>query len=300
MRASILIATRNRCRRLALSLESYRRLCIPAALQSLEVVVIDNGSSDDTPAVVADASRTSPFPIRYLSDPRPGKSLALNTGIREANGDLLLFTDDDCLPAADWLAAMVLEFSSADAPDVIGGRVELYDSADEPITVIRSTGRKLIRSATELMLPAIIGANMAFRRTVIEDTGLFDPLLGPGTKGRSGLDIDLLYRALRHGFAVLYSPAAVVYHNHGRCSEAQVAQLVARYQFGRGALYCKYRRQMEMQRVAYWELKTHLVELSRHLLCRRQAMRRARLLWGLLHGGMTYLFYRSVGVRSQA
>ena len=85
--------------------------------------------------------------------------------------------------------------------------------------------------------------------------GGFDPALG-GTRGVTADDVDFIYRARRAGFAVAYSPAPRVRHDHGRNSADDVARLGRSYTKGRGALYCKHvlRGDLTIARHAYWEV----------------------------------------------
>src|SRR5260370_41635413 len=79
------------------------------------------------------------------------------------------------------------------------------------------------------------------RGKVPDAVGEFDPFLGPGWKiGAVMEDLDLLYRVFREKFKIVYSPDALVYHNHGRTTDAQIQALNHRYVVGRGAFYCKH------------------------------------------------------------
>src|SRR5262245_57954609 len=92
---SIVVCTRNRARLLEQALDSIVRVEFPA--DDFEVLVIDNGSSDDTAAVVSRFARRVPFAVRSVKEPRVGLSAARNRAIREACGKRLFFTDDDQL-----------------------------------------------------------------------------------------------------------------------------------------------------------------------------------------------------------
>ena len=89
---SVIVCTYNRCGTLAATLESAAALRIPAGV-SWELLVVDNNSTDGTREVVLGFAGR--LPVRYLYEPRQGKTLALNRALAEAQGDLLLFTDDD-------------------------------------------------------------------------------------------------------------------------------------------------------------------------------------------------------------
>lgn len=229
MKISVIVATRDRAGNLGGLLESLAATSPPTG--GWELVVVDNGSSDGTRAVVAAAQRGGGLPLRYYVEPVPGKPQALNTGVARASGDILVFTDDDCIVAPDWLVAIAAEFDADPHLGGVGGRVELYDPADAPVATRTGTTRRTLGSPDELF-GFIIGANMAFRRDVLEEVGEFDV---PTCE-----DIDLVHRAFRCGYTVAYAPEVLVYHNHGRRGEAAVASAGLKYLGGRGAFYAKY------------------------------------------------------------
>src|SRR5262245_36854282 len=133
MFVSIVICTRNRCDKLRGALRSLVNVEVPAG-NSLEVVVVDNGSTDATAETCAEFS--SILLLQYLREDRRGKSRALDRGIEAARGELVAFTDDDCLVHVSWLRALVDTFSADPELAGIGGRVELYKAEDRNFTTI--------------------------------------------------------------------------------------------------------------------------------------------------------------------
>src|SRR4051812_42731918 len=105
MVVSVVIATRNRADRLRQALDSLERMS-PPNMFSWELIVVDNGSTDGTRQVVNDCEARMMLPLRYLIEPRHGKSAALNAGVRAATGDVVAFTDDDCVMSPGWLTAI--------------------------------------------------------------------------------------------------------------------------------------------------------------------------------------------------
>jgi len=232
---SVVVCTRNRRDALARLLDRCEQLAVPAGVR-WELIVVDNGSSDGTAALLA--SRLGTLPVRVLTERTPGLSRARNAGIAAASGDLLLFTDDDCLPDERWLATIRDEFERVPELAVLGGRVELYDPRDRPTTT--RTSRERVRITTTSNPDRIIGCNMACRRSALAVIGPFDVALGGGTRAAAGEDVDFVLRALRAGLRIEYLPDALVYHNHGRRTDAQVRALGRAYTVARGALFCKY------------------------------------------------------------
>jgi hypothetical protein len=239
IRASVLVSTRNRCEKLRLFLDAMKANGL-SGVAPIEVLVIDNSSSDATRQVVEQYTSLEKPVFRYLLENEPGKSRALNAALREARGEIIAFTDDDCIPSPGWVDNILDEFDSDAELSVLGGRVELYDKEDVHQAVVLSNHRTLVTNLSDVCTtPIIIGANMAFRKSVLRVIQGFDPLLGPGTACRAAEDIDIVYRSLKMNFKIAYSPKVLVLHNHGRRSEADENQTSSDYALGRGAFYVK-------------------------------------------------------------
>ena len=99
---TVLIATRNGAHTLPRALSALAQLDSPAG--GWKLVVVDNGSTDETKEIIQ--SFTGRLPITYVFEAAPGKNAALNAGLNKIEGDLVVFTDDDTLPHADWLVEM--------------------------------------------------------------------------------------------------------------------------------------------------------------------------------------------------
>jgi len=233
MDISLIICTRDRYQQLACCLESVRRITID---RSWELVIVDNGSTDDTAAVVRDFIKTTNLRAIYLFEPTPGKTNGLNTALETARGQILTFTDDDCYPAPDFLSQV---WSAFDDPSVgyIGGRIMLHDPVDYPMTINESMTPRTFPARSFVCAGCIEGANMAFRRGVLLDIEGFDPLFGPGTPFIIE-DIDAVGRASALGWKGEYHPEVVVRHHHGR-KAADAAALWKSYAMGIGAFHMK-------------------------------------------------------------
>lgn len=106
---SVLICTYNRSALLRETLSALQQLQPPPDCR-VELLVVDNNSSDDTPGTIAEAARMGPFAVVPLRETRQGKSFALNHGLAAATGDVIALTDDDVLPGADWLLRIARAF----------------------------------------------------------------------------------------------------------------------------------------------------------------------------------------------
>ena len=177
---SILICTRNRAAHLRETLLSLAGVDVPPGL-SCELLVVDNASADDTAQAVQDARL--PFPVRSVYEARPGKGHAYNRAMTEARGGLFLWTDDDVRPPADWMGRMLAPLLSGAAHGVAGG-IRMAPHLHRPW--MEPFHHSLLASTEQLAAPVLsvmLGANMAFRRDVLQTVPAYDTELGPGALG---------------------------------------------------------------------------------------------------------------------
>jgi glycosyltransferase involved in cell wall biosynthesis len=216
---SVIVATRNRRQLLAQTLEALSRQT--GLARGFEIVVADNGSTDDTSAVVTETARASGAAVVYLSVATPGKSHAVNAALAVARGDLLAFTDDDVRPEPEWLARLV-EALERPGVDFVAGRVLPTWETIPPawmspalygVLAIPDNGTTPmdITSLSSGVMP--IGANMAVNRRVVDRIGGLRVDLGKleGTL-RTGEDHEFFLRMLGAGFHGRYEPRALVHH----------------------------------------------------------------------------------------
>ena len=220
MNITVILCTYNRCRTLEKALSSVAASTLPESIE-WEVLVVDNNSRDQTRDVVEDFCARYPGRFRYLFEPHQGKSYALNTGIREARGDILAFMDDDVTVESTWLQNLTAALCSREWAGA-GGRIlpqwpcappswlpekEWYGMA--PL-VMFDRGPE----AGPLTDPPF-GTNMAFHRRLFEKYGTFRIDLGPGSNGkiRNNEDTEFGRRLLEAGERLRYEPTAVVHHS---------------------------------------------------------------------------------------
>lgn len=192
-----------------MTLESIGNVTVPLEWTA-ELLVIDNGSTDGTRAVVNEA-RLSNMKLRHVSEPMPGQSRARNTGMSVAQGGIILFTDDDVRPAPDWLEKMVTPLMEGTCDAVVGAvrAAEYLDrSWMEPMHKVWVA----IPVGTGDTERELVGANMGFRRSVLERVPAFDPELGPGALG-FGDDTLFSWQLCEAGYRLRrVSDALVVHH----------------------------------------------------------------------------------------
>lgn len=271
---TVLIATYNGASTLPAVLQAYCRLSAPAA--GWRLLVIDNGSDDGSAAVID--SFQAHLPLRRLSEPRRGKNAALNTGVasalRDADCHLLVFSDDDAAPEADWL--LRLEACAAAHTDyaVFGGAILPDWAAPPPAWVLRLVPLGVTYGLTGAALadgpvfPGLVwGANMALRRSIFEDGFRFDVAVGP-TAGAYAMGSETLMTRRLHaaGYRSWFCPAARVAH-HIRAHQLDAAYLLRRaYCFGRGKFHQDQAGQAtamfpSIYKVPRWMLHRLLLEL---------------------------------------
>jgi GT2 family glycosyltransferase len=228
---SIIVCTRNRPDQIRACLAQIARIQLD---QVTEILVLDQSSH---PLEIGHLPPAVAALLRYHRRPGRGLAKARNQAIRLAQGDILVFTDDDCVVTEDWAAQIARAFAANPHVDAVYGRVLAHDDGGAPITYhhwatafgeLCYATRPDGTSCTALFdktRPAAFnrpvmplenvgaGNNMAFRRSVFACHGLFIEQLGTGGPLRSGEDCEFHYRLLRAGRTLLYSPAVLLYHN---------------------------------------------------------------------------------------
>ncbi|MEP6688991.1 MAG: glycosyltransferase, partial [Gemmatimonadales bacterium] len=221
---TVAVCTRDRPEDLARCLDALQALRYPA----LELLVVDNApATDDTERLVR--ARAG---VRYVREPAPGLDWARNRAIAEATGDVIAFTDDDVVVDPDWAGALAAVFRDDPRAGAVTGLVrplELETEAQRLFERYRSFARgsarlrAMVPPGTESVAARYgmsgsfgTGANMAFRRRLFDEFGGFDPCLGAGTVTRGGDDLEIFFRVVKTGWALVYEPAAVVHHRHRR------------------------------------------------------------------------------------
>ena len=245
MKLSVIVGTRNRADAIADCLSSVAAAFAKAAPVDAELIVVDNGSTDATSKDIQNWLGSCPFPVRFLFEPTPGLSAARNYAMRVAQGDLLVFTDDDCRLSENYVTDLLRHDAAEVDPVLRGGRVELGDPTDLTLSIKTSPEamrwHRRLNSAKHENLPAtIVGCNLALRREVAERIGPFDERFGPGVSIPASEDTDWIYRAYLADITIEYVPDMVVYHCHGRKLPSEGDKIFANYALGNGALYVKY------------------------------------------------------------
>ncbi len=291
---SVIVCTHNRAHRLEQTLNSLQEMAVPVDLP-WELIVVDNNSSDNTKEVVNNFIDKSDLNAKYVIERYQGLSHARNMGIQESSGNIIAFTDDDCIVDRHWITSISKEFQSSESIAGIGGRVELYNKMDRPIS-IRVYREKMTLSSIDRLFNLIIGCNMAFVRPVFDEVGMFDTDFGSGTRFASAEDSDFLYRAYKKGLKIIYSPDVLVYHNHGRRNDEQIKALYKGYAIGHGAFYCKYilMADKDVFHLARSEVSSLTKQIIKRFVKRRSSAHQRLFLRSIVIGFM----YRLIKIKS--
>ena len=208
---SIILCSYNRAAGLNQTLQALGKVRIRPDWKA-EVLVVDNASTDGTAAIVEKIKLTN-MDVRYLFEGRKGKGHALNAGLNNARGDILLFTDDDVLIPEDWVEEMVAVLNGEKC-DAVTGQITLAEHLMRPW--MTPMHRWWLASSHDAKprdgVRELIGANMGFRRSVLDRVPAFETELGPGALGL-GEDTLFGWQLVEAGCTIKYAPKASVIHN---------------------------------------------------------------------------------------
>jgi len=209
-RVSVVVATYNGGRTLRNCLVSLEQLHYP----DYEVIVVNDGSTDDTAVILGD------FPeVRVITQTNLGLSAARNSGIEAATGSIVAFTDSDCVADRDWLYNLV-NYMNMHGVDGVGGP-NLTPASDklthQAVALAPGHATHVLLSHDEA--EHVPGCNMAFRRNALVRVGGFDPLFR-----KAGDDVDVIWRMQDAGLRIGFSTAAFVWHYRRPTMEAYLKQ----------------------------------------------------------------------------
>ncbi len=195
---SVVVACYNGARTLQSCLESVTQLNYPA----YEVILVDDGSTDVTPEIAES------FPgIRRIRQENRGLSVARNTGIEAARGEIVAFTDADCRPDPDWLYYLVQDLLQTKFAGIGGHNLLPPEDSWVAAAVLVSPGGPAHVMLTDRIAEHIPGCNMAFWRSALLEIGCFDPVFR-----KAGDDVDVCWRLQQRGGQLGFSSAGFVWH----------------------------------------------------------------------------------------
>jgi glycosyltransferase involved in cell wall biosynthesis len=278
MQVTVAICTLNRAASLRRTLDSLASMRVPSGLD-WELIVVDNGCSDDTQDVAR--SYAGLLPLRCEIEPSRGISHARNRAVDAARGDYIVWTDDDVVADRDWLAAYAQAFRHWSGAAVFGGPIIPRFEPPLPAWLAESRGsiggafaeRDLGDQVQPLSLEGYripYGANFAVR-TSEQRLFRYNPDLGHGSPyGRMGEEHDVIVRILRSGGSGYWIPQAKVEHCIGR--NRQTVRYIEGYYRQQGATWAYLREPQEPSTMLFgvprWRWRLLLEQWLRYRLHR--------------------------------
>ena len=199
MHISVVVPVHNGANQIGACLEALSYQAIPR--DTYEVIVVDDGSTDDTAQIVRR------YPVRLLSQTRQGAAAARNRGLSAAQGDLVLFTDSDCEPTPNWIEQMCAPFEDPQMSGVKG----VYRTRQESLVarfVQLEYEDKYNRMARDQYIDFVDTYSAGYRRNVLRKVDAFD------TSFLIDEDQELSFRLAKAGHKLIFQPSAIVYHQH--------------------------------------------------------------------------------------
>lgn len=219
LKISAVICTRNRAKLLPEAIHSFFAQTLP--VNEFEILVVDNASTDETPAVIRQCIENAPQGLTVFSvcETVLGISSARNCGVEHANADIIAFLDDDEIATPNWLAGLLDVYAEFPQAWAVGGKIEARWDQPPPNWMddraFRTLG--LLDMGDEIIqltqIPLLNGGNSSFRREVFETAGRFRSDLGrQGAAIFGGEETELQLRILARNKPILYTPFAVIKH----------------------------------------------------------------------------------------
>ena len=232
---SVIMATHNGAATLPLTLDAFKALGLSP--EAAEIIAVDNASSDDTRAVLE--RYRDVLPLTVLTEPRRGKSSALNRALDAARGELIVFSDDDILPEPQWLDAYRQAAARLPAIDLFAGQVRHHWQKPPPRWLLRLAEEGRSYAGTPIgqpegPVPATFfkGLNFMARRAVVERVRFSErPAMNFSgtTTSAGGEDTAFVLEAMALGHQTHYVPAACVNHIV-RPAQIGIRPVLQRYQ----------------------------------------------------------------------
>jgi GT2 family glycosyltransferase len=260
-----------------------------------ELVIVDQ--SDAPEETLAALKTDRDCRIRYLSTQTVGVGRARNAAIAAAQHDIIVLIDDDEVVTVDWFGTLVRALIISGQRSVVTGKV-LSTEAEAPDGFAPSTKADENPAVYEGRTgeDVLYTGNMALYRSALDEVGMYDGRLGPGTSFPGAEDNDFAFRLLEAGYRIIYVPEAIVYHSAWR-SDRDYLALRWSYARGQGAFFAKYlslRDRYMLSRMVK-SLKDHLLGFARCLPHqRRLAYGNAIYVLGLLTAAIQWLLMERV------
>ena len=197
-KASVVVCSYNGAKTLDRCLTSLKEINYP----SYEVILVDDGSTDNTQEIAASHNW-----VKNVRQENKGLSFARNVGAHASGGDVIVYTDSDCMADPDWLYYLMGTLLSGDYAGVGGPNISPPAENWVQACVSAAPGGPNHVLLTDVVAEHIPGCNMAFHRWAFDQVGGFDP-----EYRKAGDDVDFCWRLQQSGGVIAFSPAAIVWH----------------------------------------------------------------------------------------
>ncbi|MBL7196918.1 MAG: glycosyltransferase [Candidatus Omnitrophica bacterium] len=200
-KVSIIVPVYNGEKTLSLCLDSLMDLDYPK--EDLEIIVVDNGSTDETAKIIKQ------YPVKYVFEPHKGRARARNKGIKSTQGEFIAFLDADCIAHKDWIRNL-LKGCNGSLVGGCGGEIHSYNPSTfwEKYAENRGFFHQERFIGKENLIPTLRTANVMYPKSVLENIGLFDEAF------YNAEDQELSLKIALRGLKLSYTPDAIVYHKH--------------------------------------------------------------------------------------
>ena len=235
---SIVVPVRNAERTVQDCIASLTQIDYPITRR--EIIVVDNGSSDASAMIIR------ALPVTLITEVRRGPSWARNAGIEASSGEIIAFTDADCVVTRQWLRELVDRFQDDDRPWAVAGEILPFAPQTHAEQYMARRQSRWQAAALSAPRPYMVTANVAFRRQTFDKLGRFD------ARFPIGQDQDLSWRFFAAGLRCRYAPNAVVFHRHRRTTWGFFKQQLG---WGYGAALLRYHHDLP------WHMDDELREL---------------------------------------
>ena len=224
---SVIIPIHNAQEALGDCLDALERQTMPR--EEYEIIVVNDGPVDTIVEIIADRHR-----VTFLSQPQRGAAAARNLGAKQAQSEILLFTDADCVPESNWVEAMIAPFADQEIVGVCGV-VRTRQTGLIPRFIQLEYDYRYRNIARHRQIDFINTGTAGYRKHVFMDSGGFrEDLLGAE-------DTELSFRLASAGYRMVFAPQAVVYHSHPE-SMVEYARRKNHYSYWRTLVYRRHPR----------------------------------------------------------
>lgn len=237
-RISVIVPAYNAGKTIGQTLLALTNQSYPAELY--EIIVVDDGSTDGTGDIIKDCAvnlHTKKFAmgVKYIRQENRGPAAARNRGVEDAKGEIILFTDSDCVPDVNWISEMVKPFTDMNVVGVKGAYRTRQQSIIARFAQIEFEERfEILKKAESIDMVDTYSAG--FRKDIFLKMGGFDTSF-PSANNE---DTELSYRMSRLGFKMVFNPTAIVYHLNHPDSVVRYARLKFWRGYWRIVVYKRY------------------------------------------------------------